>query len=444
MRIPESGGSPQPFTELDKEGHEATHRWPQVLPGGQAVLFTTNLLPFFETATITAQSLKSRRRTVVWQGGTFGRYVPSGHLLFVHNGTLFAARMDPDRLRLTSQPAPVLEGIASNSVTGGAWFDFARNGSLIFLPGESTQSHSIYWRTSGDAPALVAALPGAYSLRLAPDSRRIALSVSDGSNSDVWVYDTERDTRTRLTFSGRNSNPVWTPDGKYLLYASLDTRPNQLQAVRADGAGAKVTLHSLPGAMQPGAFSPDGKRFVFSVQSVGTGSDLWILPIAQNPDGSLNAGQPEPLLQSPFNEQDPDISPDGRWLAYVSDETGRQEVYVGSFPATGGRWQISNGGGGFPVWSRKGRELFYLSSNRMMVAYYRSEGAAFLPEKPRIWSEREFLSPSFYRMFDIAPDGKRFVQIAPFNPTQENMSTTRLTILLNFFDEERRRVPVGR
>jgi serine/threonine-protein kinase len=443
VRIPEAGGTPQPVTELSKEPHEISHRWPQMLPKEEAVLFTSSVVPNFREATIVAQSLKTGERKILWKGGTFGRYVSSGHLLFFHEGTLLAARMDPISLRLTTQPVPVLEGISVNTVTGSAAMDCSRDGVFIFEPGDSVQSHALYWRTSSAPPELLTVYPGAYAGKLAPDGRRLALTVADGAASDVWVYDIERGARTRLTFDGMStSNLAWSPDGKYVVYLSFHDRRSDLIAVRADGTGERVKLYSSQSyGAQPGPFSPDGRHFVFMSLSSSTGLDILMLPIEKGPSGELTAGPAEPLIATRANEQDPDISPDGRWLAYVSDETGRQEVYVRPFPEAGGRWQVSTEGGSFPLWSRAGHELFFIAADHMMVAPYDARGASFESGKPSRWSDQEFLNPSLHRMFDGMPDGKRFIELRPLNPSSQNRASSELTFIVNFFQELNRTAP---
>ena len=437
VRITETGGFFKPLIELDKKAGEATQRWPQLLPGGKVVLFTSHSITGnYEDATIAAQSLVSGQRSVLWKGGSFGRYAPSGHLLFVHSGTVFAAPMDLARLKLTGQPSPVVEAVVSNAVSGGAGFDFSRNGVFVFLSGESTQHESIYWMMNSVAPQLVSTIPGAFSLRLAPDGRRFALSISEGSGRYVWIYDAERETRTRLTSDGASDNPIWSPDGSHICYVAQVGAANELQCARADGVGQKTKLYSSASGIAPGAFSPDGKRLCFAVQAAGTGMDIWIVPVESLPDGGLKPGAPEPFLQTPFNEAQAEFSPDGRWIAYMSDETGRQEVFVRSFPGPGSRWQISNGGN-FPVWSRNGHELFYISGERMMAVSYRAARDSFIAEKPRLAVDH-FVNPSYYRRFDVAPDGKRFAQLRPLLSSSDKAST-EVIFLLNFFDELRRR-----
>jgi len=440
MRVPETGGSPTPLLDLDNNSGESTQRWPQILPGGKTLIFTSHTSTGnYENAAIVAQSLTGGKRKLLWKGGSYGRYAPPGYLLFVHSGSLFAARMNADQLSLSGQPLPVVEGIAMNAVSGGGGYDFAPNGLLVFQSGESLHQESIYWISSAGPSQLVATFPGAFAMRLAPDGQRIALSADQGSGQDIWIYDLQRATRTRLTFGGSNINPIWTPDGKDVVYVSVLPGSNELRSIRSDGTGEPNRLYSSPMGIQTSSISPDGKHLLFAVQAAGTGGDVFAMPLERTAAAALTGGPVEPFVKTAFNERHPEFSPDGRWVAYASDETGRYEVYVRPFPGSGGRWQISNSGGALPVWSRKGSELYYLESDHMMVVAYRSTRDSFAAEKPRMWTDH-FVNPSAYRRFDLSSDGKRFLQLKPLT-SADDKSPTELTFVLNFFDELRRRVP---
>jgi serine/threonine-protein kinase len=208
--------------------------------------------------------------------------------------------------------------------------------------------------------------------------------------------------------------------------------------MRADGAGAAIRLTESKNSQTPYSFSPDGKWLAFDETSDQTNTDLWILPLEGLESDHLKPGKPEPLLVTPADEYGPMISPDGRWLAYTSTESGHYEVYVRRFPGFEGKWQISTGGGQFPVWSKKTPELFYRSDEGMMVAGYTVSGGAFVAGKPRFWGEKKDLSV----WFDLAPDGKRFAVV--HEAATEQKGPTHVTFLLNFFDELRRRSPASK
>jgi eukaryotic-like serine/threonine-protein kinase len=264
--------------------------------------------------------------------------------------------------------------------------------------------------------------------------------VVGGGNSNVSVYEPARDAMTRLTFAPSFENsPVWSHDGKHIVFASERHKgAYNLYWMRADGAGEAVRLTENKFDQWPYSFSPDDKRLAFTELRPQTRDDLWTLPLGETESDHPKPGKAEPFLVTPFSERVPMISPDGRWLAYQSDESGRDEVYVRPFPGPGGKWQISTGGGDYPVWARKGPELFYRTGEGMMVASYTRNGEAFVPSKPRLWAAKKDLGEDF----DLAPDGKRFAVVQA--EAQEQRGPQRVMLLQNFFDELRRRAPAGK
>jgi serine/threonine-protein kinase len=291
------------------------------------------------------------------------------------------------------------------------------------------------------------AAPGPYyAPRFSPDGKRLALAVGPSGSGDIQVYDWQRDTMTRLTFTQTNAFPVWTPDGKHIAFQFGSPGGHFIRWVRADGAGEAQPLLESKGSVEPNWFSPDGKRLAYTEQAVGTGSDLWTLPLDVSDPEHPKPGKPELFLGTPFGEFEPAFSPDGRWIAYVSNESGQPEVYVRPFPGgRPGRWQISTGGGNYPIWSRNGRELFYEGrENRIMVSTYTAKADSFAADKPHAWSDAQILRPApVLWSMDLAPDGKRFAVFPRAESTGEQKGSVHVTVLLNFFDELRRRVPAG-
>jgi Tol biopolymer transport system component/predicted Ser/Thr protein kinase len=455
-RVPAAGGTPQAITKPGDQG-ELTHRWPQILPGGQAVLFTGHTsLGDFDNATIEVLSLKSSQSKTVQRGGYFGRYLATsngaGHLVYVHQGSLFAVGFDLDRLEVRGTPAAVLEDVAANAATGGGQYDVARNGTLVYLSGKSSNaSWPVAWMDSTGKMQPLLAAPGQYHTpRFSPDGQRLALSVGpSGTGGDVQVYDWQRDRMTRLTFTQTNVFPIWTPDGRHIAFTSQPPGASFLQWIRADGAGEAQTLLESKVVLAAYSFSPDGKRLAYTEQAVETGNDLWTLPLDGSDSDHPQPGKPELFLRTRFNELEPAFSPDGRWIAYTSNESGRYEVYVrpfpGGAPSGSGKWQISTGGGWHPIWSRDGRELFYETlDNRIMVSTYTAKADSFAADKPRPWSNTQILDPNA-RLWnlDLAPDGKRFAVFPRPDATGEQKGSVHVSVLLNFFDELRRRVPPG-
>ena len=301
------------------------------------------------------------------------------------------------------------------------------------------------------------ARPAIYrELNLSPDGKRIALSVIDGSRQDVqdvWVYDPQRDAMTRLTSGGGESYyrfPVWSPNGQHVVFAWLG---HDMFQTRADGASQPHPLIASTAVQSPWSFSSDGKFLAYH-ELAGT-RQLWTLPL-QNEGGQLKAGTPVRFLESRSNDVAPSFSPDGRWLAYQSNESGTNEVYVRAFSppsasspgsaVQGGKWQISNAGGTQPRWSRSGHDLIYKSGDQLMAASYTASGATFVAEKPRVWMATIGAAEDSLgiAVWDLAPDGKRVVVAVPVESSEAPKQEHEVVFLLNFVDELRRRVPVGK
>jgi Tol biopolymer transport system component len=437
-RIPSAGGPPAPVTDL--QNGEATHRWPQILPGGKAVLFTVSAAAF-DTANIDVVSLADRRTKTLVRGGTFGRYLPSGHLVYVNRGTLFAVPFDLDQLEVRGTAVPVLDQVGYNAAQGSAQLDFSQSGTLIYRTGGAVGGGllTVAWLDGAGKAQPLLAKPGAYSNpSLSPDGLRLAVGVAEGSGTDIWVYDWQRDTMTRLTFSRTAQTPVWSPDGRYIAFRT--NAGEVLSVMRSDGSGQPQPLTQNKNLQIPWSFTPDGKRLAFFEQDSGTGFDLWTEPLERDGAG-LRAGKPEVFLQTQADERHPTFSPDGRWLAYSSDESGTFQVYVRAFPDKGGKWQISNSGGVYAMWSRNGHELFFETlDNHIMVAAYTVKGDSFVADKPRVWSEKQLGGiVNAIKNVDLAPDGKRVVALMPVETAEAQKAQNQVIFLDNFFDEVRRR-----
>jgi serine/threonine-protein kinase len=454
-KVSSAGGTPQTLTSLDLQMGELTHRWPQVLPGGKAVLFTSSTLTGnYEDADIVLYSMASGQRKTVYRGGFYARYLLTGHLIYMHEGTLFGVPFDLKPMEVTGQPAPILENVVTNTATGGAQFSFSESGNFVYVAGGNViQNVSVYWMDRQGKFAPLRETPGAYaSPALSPDGKRLALQIRDGKRTDIWVYEWERDTLTRLTFgSESNASPVWTPDGQRITYTSLEKRGvSSLYWKRADGAGDALRLTETKNSKDPGSWRPDGKILAFTQLNPDSSYDILTLPIEGNEKSGWKAGAPKPFLNSPFNEQHAAFSPDGRWLAYSSNESGIPEVYVRPFPGPGGKWLISAGGGLFPKWSRNGRELFYRTmDSKIMMAAYTTTGDSFHADKPQLWSPGQFTGRGPVSNFDMHPDGKRSVVLKDSAVLKDSVAgeakaVNKVSFILNFFDELRRKVPTGK
>jgi serine/threonine-protein kinase len=439
-RIPSAGGAPSRISELLPG--EIAHRWPQILPGGKAVLFTAFTMANAgnDGANIEVMSLNDRRRKILQRGGIYGRYLPSGHLIYIHNGTLFAAPFDLNRLEVRGTPAPVLEEVAYESRWGSVQLDFSGTstgaGTLLYRSGGAgAQQVTVQWLDGAGKVQPLLAKPGDYAHpSLSPDGSRLALSLPDG----VWIYELQRSTMTRLTHGLGDMYPIWTPDGRYIAFR----RAANIFWTRADGAGQAQLLIESKNSQIPAAFASDGKRLGFTELNPEGVYSIWTVPV-ESGDAGLKAGTPEPFLQASFDASSPRFSPDGRWLAYTSGESGTREVYVKAFPDRGGKWQISNGGGAQPFFAHGGGELFFRTlDNQVMVTAYTVKGDSFLADKPRVWSGKRLANAALMVNYDLAPDGKRIAALLPAEGTQEQ-TQHHVTFLLNFFDELRRRIPTG-
>ena len=447
-KISSAGGTPQSLTSLDAQAGELTHRWPQVLPGGNAVLFTSSTeVGNYENADIVVYSMASGQRKTVQRGGFHARYVFSGHVVYMHEGTLFAVPFDLKRLEVTGPPAPILDGIVTNPATGGAQFSLSDTGNLVYVAGGSVfQNFSIYWMDREGKFTPMRERMGSYLFpTFSPEGKRLAVQIRDSGGSDIWVYQWERDLLTRITFGSQSNSPIWTRDGQRITYSSSEKGGAYgLYWTRADGAGDALRLTARGKHKRANSWSPDDKTLAFMQLNPDTSWDIMTLSIEGDPKSGWKVGEPRPFLSGPFIEQDAAFSPDGRWLAYASDETGKLEVYVKPFPGPGGRWQISAGGGSSPRWSRSSKELFYRAADqRIMVTTYATTGDSFDAGKAGLWSPSQFGSGGPTSNFDLHPDGKRLVVLkAPSGV--ENAPVNKVTFFFNFFEELRRKVPAGK
>jgi serine/threonine-protein kinase len=378
-RISSAGGAPAPVTELNHEKGERRHGWPQVLPGSRAVLFTTlHSGRTFDDGDIEVVSLQTGRRSTLHHGGFFARYLPSGHLVWIYQNTLYTALFDIDRLALTGDPRPIVEDIDNGEDTGGD-FAFSQTGVLVYVSRLAAPQRSIFWLDSTNRIRPLHSAPGLYDFpRFSPDGQRLAFSARDGQgHEDIWVRNLDRNTASRVTLlPGQNEWPVWTPDGKSLVFWSSNPAAPGIYSVRSDGSGVAQRLTDGKNAQLPESISPDGKRLALRQTSAGGGVEIWTAPL-EGDTGHPRLGRAEPFLQKPFNTIHPAFSPDGRWLAYDTSEPGKQGLWVVPFPGPGGGWLISSHGSQ-PIWSRNGRELFFLADlHTITVADYIARGDAW-------------------------------------------------------------------
>ena len=434
LQVSDGGGTPQPLTRLEKG--EDSHRWPESLPGGKAVLFAAaTAVTNWNTAQIAVQSVATGERRNLVQGGTQPRYAASGHLVYVQGGSLIAMPFDPHRLTATGAAVPVVEGVLQSPSTGTAQYSISATGSLVYVPGgfQTTQSRMMWVSRNGSEQPL-AAPAHAYEFPLAsPDGRRVGVTILE-QESQVWLYDVSRETLTRLTFEGSvNQSSIWTPDGKRIAFVSNKEGQLNIFWQLADGSGGLERLTTSEYLNAPMSWSPDGQLLAFSEVNPATGRDIWVLRLGDR--------KAQPFLRTPFDEGAPRFSPDGRWLVYVSNESGRNEIYVQSYPDQRGKWQISTEGGTEPAWNPNGRELFYRTGDKMMAVDIATQ-PGFAAGRPRMLFERQYQpSPVMRANYDVSPDGQRFLMLKPSEQAQA--ATTQINVVLNWFEELKRRVPTG-
>ncbi len=443
--VPAAGGEPEALTRPNVERGELGHQWPEILPGGEAVLFTIVMNGPIEEARIAVLNLETGEQKVLLSGGSNPRYTTTGHLIYGHARTLRAVGFDRDRLEVMTEPVTVVEDVVTKP-QGGASFGISENGSLVYRPLGSVR-RTLAWVDRDGHEEPLAAEPRSYTKPgVSPDGTRVALDVRD-QEDDIWIWDFARETLTRLTFDPASDfYPVWTPDGQHVVFSSRRAGAANLYWKAADGTGGAERLTEGPNNQYPHSFSPDGTRLVFVENSPGElGFDLRVL--------TLGGGhQTEPLVVSEFHEENGEISPDGRWLAYQSQESGRYEIYVRPFPKVNdGRWQISTEGGTRPLWAPDGDELFYLASARSsavsgtltggeLIGVPVQTGSRFSAGRPDLVLEQQYsVGGSAGPSYDIAADGQRFLMIK--DQADAATASTQIILVLNWFEELKRLVP---
>lgn len=432
-RISADGGSPEPLTLLT--GAELTHRWPQLLPGTQYVFFTSNSRTSeFQNANIELLSLADRSRTILHRGGTFGRYLQSGHLAWVSTGGMFAAPFDVRRKQL-GVGALVLDDVEYSMLNGGAQFDSAKS-MLIYRSGTADPGYrSLYWLDAAGKTDRLGMKPDVYfGPALSPNAEWLASVAADAV---VLTHLRTGGTRRLSPPSGRS--PVWTPDGQFVLYGL----GGDLHAVRIHGGDKPLVLYQTgdrTNHVRPTSVTADGTRLLVSQVNGETGTDLLVFPVHREGIG-LRLGNPEVFLQTPAEEDGATFSPDGAWVAYHSNESGINEVYVRSLKDRAAKWLVSSRGGLFPKWSRTAKELvFRTPDGRTMVAAYDGRGESFVSETPRFFSEQHILAENYLSPnFDIAPDGKRLLVLLPPNPSILARPPKPIHVLVHFAEQFRGR-----
>jgi hypothetical protein len=439
------------LTKPDRERGEGDHLWPESLPGGEAVLYSiTPVSGGVENAQIAVLDLQTGTSKVLLRGGSHAHYLPTGHLMYGVAGTLRAVAFDLGRLEVVGTPVPVLEGVVTTTA-GAADVAVAANGSLAYVAGAagatrlptnvSVDLTIVSVDRQGRASPLPGIPPDAYrDVRVSPDGARLALA----TQTDVWTYDFMRATLSRLTTDRANdTRPLWTPDGQRIVFTSDRAGYRELFWRPADGTGRDERLltraRDIFDLLADG-WSADGRQLLFSEASQAPSAvpcAIGQLPIERPSDVTV-------LVKSEFCNLFSAISPNGRWMAYETNLSGRVEIYIERYPELGGRQQISTSGGRRPLWSRDGRELFFSSlDGRQMFAVPVQSGATLVAGRPQVLFEGDMLTPAGgVRPYDIAPDG-RFIVIRPAEEETGTATAPSLVLVQNWFEELKRRVPTN-
>jgi serine/threonine-protein kinase len=439
QRVQSTGGPTRAITTLDDKKGERTHRWPAALPGGK-VLFTVGTLASpdnYDRSAIEAVDLATGTRTVVLEGASSARYSTTGHLLFVRESILYAVPFDANTLTTRGAPVQVLRGINGDTTTGASHLAIAENGTIAYAPGSAlAAANRLMWvDRQGKAQPLDLPQGLYFDPRISPDGTRAAVTwqTLTAGNGEIWVSDLTRNTFTRLSFTVGALSPVWSPDGKTIYYSVVDPTGRKTTIMRrsADGSRDAETVIDVDSRVYLQAVTPDEKTALIDYMALG-GAGLAkgeLMTLALRKDA-----KPQPLVTSPFDEYAGTWSPDRRWLAYQSDESGRGQVYVRDVSSGGGRWQVSTNGGEEPHWSHDGRELYYRNESQMMAVAVDTH-TTFAPKPPVLLFEGVYnLRSDTGISYAVAPKGDRFLMVR----LSEGNAASTLTVVTNWFDELRR------
>ena len=425
MRVSAEGGKPEPASTRDRQLNEGSHRWPHALPGGDAIVYsagpTVSTREWME-AHVVAQSLAGNRRRVVAPHGSFPHFVSSGHLVYAQSGLVYGHAFDPKSFQTTGDAFPVLERIANGATTNGGSLILAisRAGTIAYVPGFDRQADVVLVDRSGKERVVMPA--GSYFMpRLSPDGRLIALSVATGTDSDVWIHDINRGATTKLTSGGRNLWPVWSPDGTRVAYASSREGSTNVYWRHADGSGAEEQLTTSAHTVMPHSWAPDGRHLVVTN----------VQPDHPNYVALLTAERPHAIQRFQTGDAHASLgslSADGKWMTYVSAESGRLEVYVRPYPGPGPALQVSTSGGDEPCWAGRGLELTFRRGETLFsVSLTNSGGRLTAAAATPVFTGR-IAAGGVRRGYDVSADGRTIV-FAKLRQPRENLS--QFVVLLN-------------
>ncbi|MFN0159247.1 MAG: protein kinase domain-containing protein [Bacteroidota bacterium] len=431
MSVSAGGGSVQVFSKLDSAGKERTHRWPSILPDGKWVLYTIgdpNNPNSYADALLAIQSTETGERHILDVRGEMAQYVEPGYLIVARSGALLAAPFSLKEFRVTQPLSTVMNDVSGDPGSGVCYFSVSTNGHLVYLPGYLNQDFELVSVTREGQMTTLPLQPQPYTTpRVSPDGSKLAVTIGlvAGNDTDIWIYDFQTTSFNRLTFEKRMFSGIWSRDGKSLYYASGMAGKEGLMVKPADGSSNGTIVLPSSGPEFPISISPDGGKMI--INTIALEGDIHVLDL--NIDKKVS-----PLISSPASEYGGHISPDGKYIIYISNESGRFEVYVRTYPDLKGKWQISKSGGVLPLWSPDGREILYVNTvGRMMTAPLQRQ-PTFLPGAPReLFDASQMYFPNNpIANYDMTPDGKNFIFV---RSTNVNANVTAFNVVLNWTDE---------
>jgi len=423
LRVDAAGGSPTPATRLDESRGETTHKWPSFLPDGRHFLYAA-VSGAQRPSETRVGSLDSREATTLFAGDSLTAYA-SGHLFFWRDGGVMAQPFDAGARRLSGEPVSVATPVGQGVGVGYVSFSASQTGVLVYSRGISRPISQPTWKDRAGRLVSTAGEPGDYlNIALAPDERRAAVALTTGTpeNRDLWLIDFTRSGRVRLTSDPASETlPVWSPDGTRIIFGAVKAGASGLYVMKADGSGSEELLIKFDGQTNPLDWSRDERFLLYYNQSPKTGWDLWVLPLTGDK-------KPFPFLQTAFNEDNAAFAPDTKWIAYVSNESSRDEVYVQPFPATGAKYRVSSNGGTYPMWRGDGRELFFLSPDGTMMAASIKAGSGIEAGTPQALFPSGIPLLGNRHQYAVTKDGQRFLLNVPLGRS----TPTPLTVVVNW------------
>jgi hypothetical protein len=448
------------LTTPEPAQREESHAFPSVLPRGSGVLFTIATAGQADSPQVAVLDLKTGQRRILIRGGSDARYVETGHLIFAAAGTLRAVRFDPGRLEVLSDPVTIVEHVMMKT-TGAANYAVSRPGTLVYVPGEVAgamgvggELRSLVWVDRKGHEDRINLPPRTYGpARLSPNGTRMAVGILDKGNTEIWIGDRMGKALRRLTFaSGMNGFPLWTPDGRRIIFMSDRTGVLNLYSQAADGTGTVERISAGTAPEWPTSITRNGRHLIGFTHGRTTGADVVLFALGPKSRvgaaSSSPAGLPraEPLLTSLFGEAFAEFSPNDRYLAYSSNESGRDEVYVRPYPhVDSGHWQVSTGGGTRPAWARNGRELFYIDGSGVLTSVaVQTSGPSFVAGRRAIVFDTKYLQPNPARHYDVSADGQRFLMLKESAAGNPNVAPASMVVVEHWFDELKQRVPATR